>query len=176
MKIIIINGSAKNGKTNFANFFEKNYKYKCVIWSTIDKVKGVSKRNFGWNGKKTDEARKFLAELKRIWIEFNNGPFNEMINKISTHYSNLNSKDKKNFVYLIDCREPSEIQKFVDKYGKDCITILLKRNDREIPDNYADKNVDYFNYHYIIDNNRSKKELEKEAIKFIENIMFKNNF
>ena len=111
MKIVILNGSNQTGKTNFARFFKKHYEYKCINWSTIDKIKKLSKRHFGWDGKKTDEARKFLSEMKRIWVEYNNGPFNDMVEQISTHYSKLNKKDKKNFIYFIDCREPYEIQR-----------------------------------------------------------------
>jgi len=170
MKIVIVNGSGSTGKTNFSRFFKKHYEYKCINWSTIDKVKKISKRNFGWDGKKTNEARKFLSEIKRLWIDYNDGPFKDMINQISNHYSKLNKKEKKNFIYFIDCREPYEIQKFVDKYKKKCITILLKREDREVPDNDADKNVANFNYDFIIENNGNKKDLEKEAIKFIEKI------
>ena len=91
-------------KDNFVNFFKKNYEYKCVNWSTIDKVKKISKRNFGWNGKKTDDARLLLAEIKRIWTEFNNGPFEDMVTKISNHYNKLDKKDKSNFIYLpVNC-------------------------------------------------------------------------
>lgn len=170
MKVIIINGSSQTGKDNFSNYFKKHYDYKCVNWSTIDKVKKVSKRNFGWDGKKTNEARFFLSEIKRIWGEYNNGPFKDMVKQIETHYSKLNKKEKKNFVYFIHCREPYEIQKFVDKYKKKCITILLKREDREIPNNDADKNVANFNYDYIIENNGNKQDLEQQAIKFISKI------
>jgi hypothetical protein len=170
MKVIIINGSAQTGKSNFASYFKKNYKYKCINWSTIDKVKKVSKRNFGWDGKKTPEARLFLSEIKRIWGEYNNGPFKDIIKRISDHYSKLNKKDKKNFIYFIDCREPYEIQKFVDEYKKNCITVLLKREDRVVPNNLADKNVANYNYDFIIENNGNKKDLQKEAIKFMDKI------
>jgi glutamyl-tRNA reductase len=175
MKVIIVNGAARNGKDNFVIYFKKNYKYKCINWSTIDKVKKVSKRNFGWKGEKTNEARKFLSEIKRIWGEYNNGPFMNMVDRISEHYSKLDKKERKNFIYFVHCREPYEIQKFVDKYKNNCITILLKREDREVPDNDADKNVANFNYDYIIDNNGIKKDLEKEAIKFIEIIKKASN-
>lgn len=170
MKVIILNGSASTGKTNFAKFFKKHYKYGCVNWSTIDKIKKLSKKYFNWDGKKTDEARKFLSEIKRIWSEYNNGPFNDIVKKIEDHYSKLDKKEKKNFIYFIDCREPYEIQKFVDKYKDKCITILLKREDRDVPDNLADKNVNNFNYDYIIDNNGHKKELEKKSIEILEKI------
>lgn len=168
MKIIILNGSAQSGKDNFALYVKKHYDYKCMNWSTIDKVKKIAKRNFGWDGKKTEPARKFLSEMKRIWGEYNNGPFEDMVKKISDFNSKLNNKDRKNIIYFIHCREPYEIQKFVDKYGKKCITLLLKREDRTVPDNLSDKNVDNFNYDCIIKNNGNKKDLEKEAIKFIE--------
>ena len=113
MKVIIVNGSSSTGKDNFVNYFKKHYgKNKCVNWSTIDKVKKISKRNFGWNGKKTDEARKFLSEIKRLWIEYNNGTFEDMVAKISKHYSKLNESEKCDFIYFIHCREPYEIQKF----------------------------------------------------------------
>ena len=170
MKIVIVNGAAKVGKDQFANFFKKHYKYKSVNWSTIDKVKKISKRNFGWNGKKTDEARKLLSEMKRIWSEFNNGPFEDMVQKISKYNSGLKKVDKENIIYFIHCREPHEIQKFVDKYGDKCITMLLNKEDREVPNNESDKNVANFKYDYYIDNNGNKKDLEKQVKDFIEKL------
>ena len=170
MKIIVVNGSASVGKDNFVNFFKKHYKYGSVNWSAIDKVKKIAKRNFGWDGKKTDKARKFLSDIKRIWIEYNNGPFEDINDKISKHLYKLDKKDQKTFVYFIHCREPEEIQKFVDKYGEYCITILLKREDREVPNNDSDRNVANFKYDYYFDNNGNKKDLEKSAIELIEKI------
>jgi len=167
MKVIIINGSARSGKDKFVNFFKKNYEHKCVNWSTIDEVKQISIEKFGWNGKKSDKARLFLSEMKRIWTEFNNGPFLNMVNDISEH---LGYQADKDVIYFIHCREPQEIQKFVNQYGDDCITILLERHDRRIPDNNSDKNVKNYKYDYVINNNGVKKDLEKEAIEFIKKI------
>ena len=82
----------------------------------------------------------------------------------------LTKDEKDNIIYFIHCREPHEIQKFVDKYKDKCITILLERNDRDVPNNTSDKNVANFNYDYIINNNGNKKDLEKEAINFLEKI------
>jgi hypothetical protein len=168
MKVIVINGSARSGKDQFTNYVKKHYDGKCMNWSTIDKVKKISRRNLGWDGKKTEEARKFLSEIKRVWGEYNNGPFMDITKRISTFNSKLNKKNKKNIIYFIHCREPYEIQKFVDKYGDKCMTVLLKRDDREVPDNLADKNVGNFDYNVTIQNNGNKKDLEKDAIKFIE--------
>lgn len=173
MKVIIINGSASVGKDQFANFFKKHYKHKSVNWSTIDKVKKVSKKHFGWNGKKTNEARLFLSEIKRVWSEFNNGPFEDINNKIFNHYSKLNKKDRKNIVYFIHCREPHEIKKFIEKYNDLCLTILLKRDNVEVPNNESDKNVMNFTYDYVIDNNGDKKLLKEQVLNFIK--ILKNN-
>jgi polyhydroxyalkanoate synthesis regulator phasin len=170
MRVIIINGSGRVGKDQFTNYVKKHYDGKCLNWSTIDKVKKISKRNFGWGGIKTDEARRFLSEMKRIWSEYNNGPFLDMVKQISNFNSKLNKKDKRNVIYFIHCREPQEIQKFVDKYDEKCTTLLLKRDDRDVPDNLSDKNVNNFNYDFVIQNNGNKKDLEKEAINFLEKI------
>ena len=170
MKVIIINGSSRVGKDQFANFFKAHYGYKSVNWSTIDKVKKISKRNFGWNGKKTEEARLFLSEIKRVWTEFNNGPFVDMTNKITNHFLKLDKKEQQNMIYFIHCREPHEIQKFVDKYGEDCITLLLKREDRTVPNNESDKNVANFNYDFTIDNNGNKEDLKSQSLEFIKTL------
>lgn len=172
MYVIIVNGAAKNGKDNFVKFFMDHYDFKAVNWSTIDKVKEIAKKNFGWDNKKTNEARKFLSEIKRVWGEYNNGPFNYMTNKIDNHFKKLNKKNKNNIIYFIHCREPYEIQKFKDKYKENCLTILLKRDDREVPDNDADRNVNNYNYDKIIQNNGNKIDLQLEAIKYVEE--FKN--
>ena len=169
MKVVILNGSARSGKDKFANFCKKHHT-ECVNWSTIDKVKKIAKRNFGWDDKKTDEARLFLSEIKRVWSEFNNGPFEDMVKKIDNHHSKLDEKKKEDYIYFIHCREPHEIQKFVDKYNSHCITVLLERYDREVPNNNSDKNVANFTYNFRIENNGNKKDLENHAINFMEKV------
>lgn len=167
MKVIIINGSARSGKDKFVKFFADNYEHKCFNWSTIDDVKRISKKHFGWNGRKNNKSRLFLSEMKRIWAEFNDGPFRNMVNKISDHY---NKSGDENNIYFIHVREPEEIKKFVEEYKENCITILLKRDDRKVPNNNSDKNVNNFDYDYIINNNGVEKDLEIESLNFLEKI------
>lgn len=174
MQIIIINGSNNSGKDAFANFFIKHYENKCLNISTIDKVKDLSKKYFGWDGKKTEEARKFLSEMKRIWSEFNNGPFLDMVEQIKENQSKLDKKDKNGMIYFIHCREPKEIQKFKDEYGDKCLTLLLKREVRNekkaIANNDSDMNVENYEYDKVVHNNGNKMDLELEAVKFVEEI------
>lgn len=173
-KIIIINGSNQSGKDNFVESFIKNYKFPAVNISTIDRVKELSKKYFGWDGKKTEPARKFLAEMKQIWAEYNNGPFLYTVNEIKEIESKLKKKDKNNLIVFVHCREPEEIQKFKDKYQEICITLLLKREERtekkKIANNHADMGVENYNYDRIIYNNGSKLDLAKQAVEFLENI------
>ena len=174
MQVIIINGSNNSGKDAFADFFAKHYENKCLNISTIDKVKDLSKKYFGWNGKKTEEARKFLSEMKRIWSEYNNGPFLDMVEQIKESQSKLEKKDKNGMIYFVHCREPQEIQKFKDEYGDKCSTVLLKREVRNekkaIANNDSDMNVDNYEYDKIVHNNGNKMDLELEAVKFVEEI------
>ena len=79
---------------------------------------------------------------------------------------------------FIDLAEPNkegvsrwvQVSEFVDKYKDKCITILLKRCDRDVPNNDSDKNVSNFNYNYLIENSGNKKDLEKEALNFLKKI------
>lgn len=172
--IIVISGSNNSGKDAFANFFIKHYENKCINISTIDRIKDLSKKYFGWNGKKTEEARKFLSEMKRIWSEFNNGPFLDMVEQIKENQSKLDKKDKNGMIYFVHCREPHEIKKFKDHYKDNCSTLLLKREVRNekkaVANNDSDMNVDNYNYDKIVNNNGNKMDLELEAIKFVEEI------
>jgi len=173
-RVIILNGSNCSGKDNFAESFIKHYKYTAVNISTINRVKELAKKHFGWDGKKTEPARKFLAEMKQIWAEYNNGPFLYSVNEIKQLESKLKKKDKKNLIVFVHCREPEEIQKFKDKYQEKCLAILLQRAERteqkKIANNHADMGVDNYNYDRIILNNGSKIDLEKQAIDFLESI------
>lgn len=169
MKVIIQNGVARSGKDQFVKFCMKYHK-NSINWSTVDEVKNIAKDKFGWNGDKTDDSRKFLSEMKRIWTEYNNGPFLDMINKISNHQSTLNDNDRYDFLYFIHCREPHEIQKFIDEYKNNCITVLMLRDGIDVPNNNSDKNVDNFKYDYVIDNNDSLEDLEQKSIKFLNTI------
>jgi len=172
--IVIINGSNNSGKDQFVEFFIKHYKYGAVNMSTIDKVKKIAIKHFGWDGKKDEKSRKFLANIKKNWADYNNGPFLYMVKKIKEKSLLLDKKNKKKFVFFIHCREPEEIQKFKDVYGEDCLTLLLKRENRDdskkVCENHADMGVDNYNYDKIVYNNTTKEDLEMMVINFIKEL------
>ena len=169
MIIIVLNGVACSGKDEFIKLFTEITKNKVFNISTVDQVKNIAKTFFGWCGAKDDKSRKFLSELKRIWLEFNNGPFEYTINEISKF--EINSKEKD--VVFIHCREIPEIKKFKEYYkGYFFITLLVKRNV-PVPNNLSDEQVFDYEYDYIIDNNDDLKQLKKNAQKFYKFILNK---
>lgn len=87
MIVFCINGIALSGKDSFVNRLKaiKNKDFpdhsiasihrqpvKCI--STIDPVKEIYRKFFGWNGEKSPVHRKNLNNLKKYWIEVSNGP------------------------------------------------------------------------------------------------------
>jgi len=157
IKVIVLNGYAKSGKDKFVWYTKKYCKQmgiKVYNFSTVDKVKKVAKK-LGWNGSKTDESRKFLADMKRVWTNYNDGPFLTTVKRIE-------KKSTDTSIFFIHCREPKEIQKFKNHFGDLMITLYLDKPGH-IPDNTSDKNVKKYKYDYYIDSNISNEELKEST-------------
>ena len=162
MKIFIVNGSNTVGKNNFVKFFSSNINSGILYEvSTVDIIKKVCKKYFGWDGKKDNKSRKFLSDIKKLWMEYNDGPFLTTLSKIN--------KINPDYVFIY-CREPIEIKKFKDYYKDDLITILIKRDDRVVADNSSDMNVGSYNYDYYIYNNGNKEEFKITCDEFFNKI------
>lgn len=172
MKVIVINGTAETGKDKFVSFFKEvsNDDIRVKNYSSIDRVKQISEICFGWDGKKNDKSRRLLSEIKKSWSDFNDGPFDTIIDKITVDlkWSKNKGKDISKNVYFLHVREPEEISKVKKYYGFDCVTVLIKKDVDFIPDNYSDENVEKFDYDYIVDNNKSEKELKTRAEEFLK--------
>lgn len=169
MKIVIINGTAQTGKDKFVKIFKdkfQNLRVKNI--SSVDKVKIIAELAFGWNGKKDEKSRKLLSDMKKVWSEYNDGPTKYIFEKIDidTKYCLENNKLIKNNVYFLHIREPEEIEKIKNKYGQICTTLLIKKDNVLVPDNYSDKSVYNYKYDYVVDNNGDFKKLEKMVMKF----------
>jgi hypothetical protein len=159
--IFIINGSNGVGKDTFVKFFRKYSKKPVANISSVSGVKKLAK-TMGWDGEKTDKSRKFLSNLKDVWTQFNNGPFNFVIDEVE--YYQERYKECYTFLHV---REPKEIQKLVDKYGSLCYTLLIKR-DKEVANNHADLQVNDYEYNIEFDNNYDIKTFENDVKSFVE--------
>lgn len=168
MKIYILNGKAGSGKTTFFELIEEKCRNYVFNYSTVTLVKEVAKK-CGWNGSKTSENRKFLSDLKDLLIEWDDVPYKDCLKEIRRIEFLAESYDIEhdNWAIFIDCREPQEIQKFVDRLGAKTIFV-----DRKIEDynasNHADEEVENFKYDIIINNNGTLEDLAEAAINFIK--------
>ena len=102
---IVINGSGGVGKDTLCDIAAKHFKVKNI--SSITPIKEIAAL-MGWDGSKDDRARKFLADLKGLSVEYNNYPTKWALRE---YESFLDSDEEIMFVHI---REGSEISKFVE--------------------------------------------------------------
>jgi len=163
---VIINGSAQTGKDQIIEFIKYNVPQLSVFnLSTIDPSKSALS-TLGWDGKtKNEETRQAMVDLKRISMKLFNGPFTYIQKQIIIHnkFSDQHLREKIHFVH---CREPEEIQKFVDHYKENCITLLVRSHLGQALKNGSDDVVENYDYNYIIENNESLDALKVKAIDF----------
>ena len=168
MKIYILNGKAGSGKTTFFKLIKEKCRNYVYNYSTVDLVKKVA-YGCGWNGSKTPENRKFLSDLKDLLTEWDDVPYKDCLKEIKriTSLADIYDVEHDDWAIFIDCREPKEIQKFVDRLGAKTIFI-----DRKIEDynasNHADANVENFEYDIVINNNGTLEDLAAVAMNFIK--------
>jgi hypothetical protein len=131
-------------------------------YSSVNKVKMIAKEA-GWNGGKTEKDRKFLSDLKLLTSEYNDMPYNDMVEVI-----NVFKQNNCQFLFL-HIREPQEIQRLVNDFRAKTL-LITNNNVNKINSNMADANVLNFKYDYTIDNSGTFEELEQKAVKFIKEL------
>ena len=174
MHIYIVNGAPGSGKTTFEEFAMELLGEDVRILSTVDDIKQAA-RYLGWDGVKTPKSRKFLSDLKDLWTEFDDGPVKSIKRRVSNIERSYTVYDipADDAVIFIDSREPEEIDRLKRELGAK--TILIKRasgaDDAEIL-NHADRDVENYQYDYIIPNDYDLDELKVRCIEFLlkENI------
>ena len=107
--------------------------------------------------------------------QWDNVPYNkvkEAINHYSTELECLGLEPKIHGLFLVDSREPEEIEKFKKDLG--AITVLVRRSDAEqqSTSNHADANVLEYKYDYEMNNNGTLNDLYDEAINFLNAIEY----
>lgn len=171
LRVVIMNGRPYSGKTTFENMCKNIFGSRCIIVSTIDGIKTIA-RYGGWDGKKDLRDRKFLSDLKDLFTEYNDYPFNYIINKVDEFEAELKTYDIIDLphVIFVDCREPKEIEKLKNYFGKNATTLILWRPDTDFnkTSNHADEDVWKYKYDCIIENSGSLKELNAKAEGFLD--------
>ena len=113
---IVINGVGGAGKDTLISLLQDKYKIKNV--SSIAPIKALAKM-MGWQGEKTDKARKFLSDLKAITTEYNDYPTNYLLEEQQGFIADNNQ------IMFVHIREPKEIEKFVNRSKTKTITLLI---------------------------------------------------
>ena len=141
--------------------------YSCRIISTVDLVKEVAKF-CGWDGKKRPQDRKFLSDLKDILTQWNDLPYKDIISSYEgcKEIWKQFEYDEERCLYFIMCREPKEIQKFVDRIGARTLVVRRFKVEELSQSNHADTNVLNYKYDTYIYNNGSLEDLQKIAYSF----------
>lgn len=174
MQIVVINGAPTVGKDAFVRLCQKHLVW-CGNFSTVDFVKEVAAM-CGWDGTKSAKNRKFLSDLKDLLTEWNDVPYKKIERTIDLYEEKALSYDfsSDDVLCFIHCREPKEIQKFVDKM--DAITLLIRRPSVENvhQSNHADEQVLDYCYDYIITNDGTMEELETKAVAFLKELGYQN--
>lgn len=172
MKIIVINGYARSGKDEFVKTCQKIRPNIIHNISMIDAVKSQA-HYFDWHGEKTDEARRFLSDLKDAWERYNDGPYDTIKWRIDAikHLTQLKNHSTDDLIIFVHAREPDDIERFVKDYN--AFTILIRRPGVECTHgNHADDCVEEWGYDMIYDNEGNLEDMEVEArmiLNYIDN-------
>lgn len=162
-KIFVQNSVGGSGKDTWASLLNKyipTYKY-----SIVDLPKEAAKV-LGWDGGKTEKDRKFLSDVMDLSTEYNDAPFKDVLSIVTDFKNNLLEYD----VLIIDMRDPKDIARAVETFGAE--TILIRNpNVRKIESNHADRDVENYEYDYIIENDGTLEQLENVAEFFVREII-----
>ena len=157
--VLIVNGKPRAGKDTFAEIlggFIPVYKY-----SMVEKVKSIA-LDCGYEGKKDEKDRKFLADLKKLTDEYSNLSMNDVIDRISQFALD----EIKELIFVVDVREPSDIRFLKQQTG--AFTVFIdNKNVPEITSNEADANVNKYNYDFHVGNNGTKEEFQENIYEFL---------
>ena len=173
-KIVIINGKGGSGKDTFVKFCEDfgttQHFVEIENISTVDCVKEIASSMLVDVENKTEKERKLLSGLNHILNEYNWYPLKSTVNK--TAYSMYAYKYLGIYgIIFIHCREPEYINKLKEFFAenedtKDVpVETLLIRNPNvpDITTNESDRNVENYEYDFIIDNDGTLDDLREKA-------------
>ena len=169
LRVVIVNGRPGTGKTVFESLCREvlGYAY-CEQRSTVDKVKEIA-ASAGWKGTKELKDRKLLSDLKDLFTQYNDMPFEDVVQSLENWEDELQFYGVGNHphVFFIDDREPEHIDRL--KKALNATTLLIRRpgdEDTEVS-NHADKNVFDYEYDWVVNNDGTLVDLQESAGNFL---------
>lgn len=172
--VIALNGMARSGKDTLADHTKLVYNKRCNDlydipsnkvdnFSSIDSVREVL-TGLGWDGVKDEKSRAALSEFKDAWTKWNDGPFNQIVERI-----NKSDKD----IIFCHIREPKEIEKLKNHCNDNSIffeSILVVRPSVEtISSNTGDLgSQEPYPYTQVVHNSRTIEEYQKTIEEIVD--------
>ena len=154
--VIVINGAGGVGKDTLCDLAAKHFKVRNI--SSVDPIKDIAKM-CGWDGRKDDRSRRFLSDLKKLTVDYNDFPTVWARERYSEF---LLSEYEILFVHI---REAEEIEKFVKATDGAAKTLLIRGGDRMKKSSYgnvSDDLVENYAYDYYFVNDKTLEEAERD--------------
>lgn len=169
---IVINGRGGVGKDTLCDIAAKVYN--TVNVSSITPIKKIAEEN-GWKGEKTPEARKFLAELKRIFTEYNDLPNRYVLAEYDAFL-----RDPEKQLFFVHIREGEQIKRFVTASkcfeGGHCVTLLVtSERCKGTYGNSSDDMVEDYDYDYTFANDGTLSQAKVEFLNFLDGLIKKES-
>lgn len=161
---VVINGAGGVGKDTLCDMAAKHFRVKNI--SSITPIKEIASL-CGWDGTKDNKARKFLSDLKKICVEYNDYP---TVWAKRQYDSFLLSDEEIMFVHI---REPEEISKFVKATEGEAKTLLVRGGARMSGEKYgnaSDDCVEEYEYDYYFMNDSTLDEAERGFVELLSEI------
>lgn len=161
--VVIINGNGGVGKDTLCDFAAETFKVRNI--SAITPIKDIASK-YGWKGEKDAKARKLLADLKAVFIAYNDLPFLY----IKEQYHQFLEEEEE--VMFIHIREAEEIDKVKAYVTIPCVTLLITRSQKQDQcwGNPSDDNVEKYEYDYRYRNDKQLIEAKNDFVEFLKKI------
>ena len=175
-KIILISGKAQHGKDTFAELLKNKLQqqgYLIIVDRYAKYIKGYLKDYYGWDGMSKDEN----VREKLQWIGTER--IKEDLNYKCFHAKRLSEdfqivQDDFDYFLVPDTRFTDEIYIMKAMFPKEVITVRVERNnitggltDEQLK-HKSETALDSFKFDWIIKNNGSLEDLEREVNIFIK--------
>lgn len=161
--VVVINGAGGVGKDTMCAFAAERYRVRNV--SSVEPIKAIARAG-GWDGDKSDKARKLLSDLKALFTRYNDLCFRYICGEYEQF---LNSDGQVMFVHI---REPEEIARFAAAAPGRVRTLLITNSTKQahVYQNASDDNVAQYDYDCVYDNRLSLEETREAFLAFFDQI------
>lgn len=162
-QVFIINGRGGVGKDTVCNCVAQYCRVRNI--SSITPITQIA-RFAGWSGEKTLAARRMLSQLKAVFTEYNDLSFRYCMEQYQLFC------ESEEDVLFIHVREPEEIARLKNTIGKDCRTLLIRRDDENATQygNRSDDEVEQYAYDLYFQNEPPLQTLPERVWKFFRDL------